>query len=105
MEHSQSEPSLLPDGEIIIPLSGFWLGDFPPTRVYLEPSTLSHGHSQHKCYNQEGLLHVSIRNSKYVSSSSSVNVVYWMNRSQPVCSSQGGPALRFHSCKRRGEHI
>lgn len=76
MVHSQSEPSLLPDGEIIIPLSEFWLGDFPPTRVYFEPSALSHWHSQHKCYNQEGFLRLPIRNFKYVSSSSSVNVVY-----------------------------
>lgn len=40
----------LPDGEIIIPLSQFWLGDFPPTGVYLELSALSHSLIQHKCY-------------------------------------------------------
>lgn len=78
MIHSQSEPSLLPDGEIIIPLSEFWLGDFPPTRVYFEPSALSHWRSQHKYYNQEGFLRLPIGNLKYVSSSSSMNVVYWL---------------------------
>lgn len=41
---------VLPGGEIIIPLSQFWVGDFPPTRVYLELPALSHLLIQHKCY-------------------------------------------------------